>query len=132
MIERKISLTNIVLYFVYLLISINYFNHCCVLNNIYTACKKGYNRTNCKQKCFFPSYGLGCQRQCNCVDKVCDHIIGCMQPTRDTFVIKSNFMVIYSNWKDLELVVSLFRQLVRVPSKNCLQKRAAVNVKDKL
>lgn len=62
-----------------------------VLNSkVQTAepCKKGYNGTNCKQKCPFPSYGLGCQRKCNCIDKVCDHINGCMQPTRYTFVIK--------------------------------------------
>lgn len=51
-------------------------------------CKKGYNGTNCKQKCPFPSYGLSCQRKCNCIDKVCDHVNGCMQPTRNAFHIK--------------------------------------------
>lgn len=65
-----------------------YFDNCCVQNNIYLACKKGYNGTNCKQKCPFPSYGLGCQRKCNSIDIVCDHINGCMRPTRYTFVNK--------------------------------------------
>lgn len=92
-----VFLTYILLYFVYLSISMTYFDNCCVQNNIYLACKKGYNGTDCKQKCPFPSYGLGCQRKCNCIDKVCDHINGCMQPTRYTFVNKGNIFVIISN-----------------------------------
>lgn len=92
-------LTNIALYFVYLLISIKYFSYCSVQNNIYVACKKGYNGTNCKQKCPFPSYGLSCQRKCNCIDKVCDHVNGCMQPTTNAFHIKGNYYYNNSNFK---------------------------------
>uniref|UniRef100_A0A8W8M4S8 Uncharacterized protein n=1 Tax=Magallana gigas TaxID=29159 RepID=A0A8W8M4S8_MAGGI len=46
-------------------------------------CKKGYNGTNCETRCLYPSYGLGCQNQCNCIDKDCDHVSGCMQSAKD-------------------------------------------------
>lgn len=82
------------MYSVYLLISRKHFNRLCLQNDICVACEKGYNGTNCKQKCPFPWYGLGCQRKCNCIDKVCDHVNGCMQPTRDIVHIKGNIIII--------------------------------------
>lgn len=50
--------------------------------NTCLVCKKGYNGTNCETRCPYPSYGLGCQKQCNCIDKDCDHVSGCMQSAK--------------------------------------------------
>lgn len=99
--DDKMSIFNIYRAVFCLLININEICRSLLCTkNIYIACKKGFNGTNCKQKCPFPSYGLGCQRKCNCIDKVCDHINGCMQPTRYTFVINGNIFFNHSNLND--------------------------------
>lgn len=46
------------------------------------VCKEGYHGESCEQKCGFPRYGLGCQKKCNCIDKVCDHVKGCFPSSK--------------------------------------------------
>lgn len=43
------------------------------------ACEKGYTRTDCGTKCFYPLYGEDCQSLCDCNVTNCDHIYGCKQ-----------------------------------------------------
>lgn len=52
---------------------------------IYLACANGYMGLRCGTKCPFPLYGHGCQLTCNCIDKDCDHVTGCIQPSRGIY-----------------------------------------------
>lgn len=62
----------------------NNYSYASFLEILYTClvCKKGYNGTNCEARCPYPSYGLGCQKQCNCIDRDCEHVSGCMQSAK--------------------------------------------------
>ena len=33
--------------------------------------------------CRFPSYGKGCQLECNCKEELCNHISGCPNPATE-------------------------------------------------
>lgn len=46
-------------------------------NELFLACGKGYNGTNCSMTCPYPTYGQNCQSNCNCIFKDCDHRNGC-------------------------------------------------------
>lgn len=46
---------------------------------------------SCESKCTFPSYGLGCQSHCNCIDKDCDPANGCRHSSRGTYA--SNYSI---------------------------------------
>ncbi|XP_056013530.1 multiple epidermal growth factor-like domains protein 10 [Ostrea edulis] len=41
------------------------------------ACCSGYTGSDCELPCRYPSYGVGCQLQCECEKNVCHHIKGC-------------------------------------------------------
>lgn len=42
-----------------------------------TDCLSGYYGSNCSNSCPYPSYGVDCQEECHCQEKVCDHVFGC-------------------------------------------------------
>lgn len=42
------------------------------------SCHQGYFGLNCETKCPFPYYGFKCQLECNCIDKNCHHVSGCI------------------------------------------------------
>lgn len=44
---------------------------------IFLDCLPGYYKTNCSDPCRYPSYGLRCQKECNCPEKSCHHVFGC-------------------------------------------------------
>lgn len=44
---------------------------------IFLDCLPGYYKTNCSEPCRYPSYGLGCQKECKCTEKSCHHVFGC-------------------------------------------------------
>lgn len=50
---------------------------------------------SCESKCPFPSYGLGCQSHCNCIDKDCDPANGCRHSSRGTYA--SNYSILVCN-----------------------------------
>ena len=47
-------------------------------NNFFADCSSGYFGVKCFQSCRFPNYGPGCQRKCNCTERNCNHIKGCL------------------------------------------------------
>lgn len=65
------------------------------------VCKEGYHGESCEQKCGFPWYGLGCQKKCNCIDKVCDHVKGCFPSSKGRVKIKSKSNVFFGLFKQL-------------------------------
>ncbi|XP_048766575.2 cell death abnormality protein 1-like isoform X2 [Ostrea edulis] len=40
-------------------------------------CQRGYTGARCDLLCRFPSYGDGCQMNCSCTEKYCNHTHGC-------------------------------------------------------
>ena len=40
--------------------------------------------------CRFPHYGKGCQLECNCTEKLCNHISGCPNPAAETTTSKNS------------------------------------------
>nr|XP_022290787.1 multiple epidermal growth factor-like domains protein 11 isoform X2 [Crassostrea virginica] len=42
------------------------------------ACEIGFAGLNCATKCFYPSFGRGCQSECKCDETLCNHVYGCM------------------------------------------------------
>ncbi|XP_078328099.1 uncharacterized protein LOC144623521 isoform X2 [Crassostrea virginica] len=47
-------------------------------------CVEGFFGNNCAFKCRFPNYGKYCQLGCNCSIELCDHILGCPNPSAET------------------------------------------------
>ena len=64
-----------------------FFNAIIYLINIHAACEKGYTGTNCEKECVYPSYGLDCQSECNCIASQCDHSDGCVRHLNGTSYI---------------------------------------------
>lgn len=50
----------------------------------FSACHQGYFGLNCETKCPFPYYGFKCQLECNCIDKNCHHVSGCITASEGT------------------------------------------------
>lgn len=44
-----------------------------------TGCPIGFLANNCSISCRFPSYGLNCQKECNCTENICNFKDGCRQ-----------------------------------------------------
>nr|XP_022294292.1 scavenger receptor class F member 1-like [Crassostrea virginica] len=40
-------------------------------------CSLGYTGNRCEIPCRYPGFGKGCQSDCNCTEKLCNHITGC-------------------------------------------------------
>ncbi|XP_062604443.1 uncharacterized protein LOC134266232 [Saccostrea cucullata] len=40
-------------------------------------CREGYLGLNCEKKCPYPTYGVDCQKVCNCIESECDITYGC-------------------------------------------------------
>lgn len=59
--------------------------HCLTLNltyvSSYLGCMPGYSGVNCSLQCPYPSYGVNCQKICNCIQELCDVSTGCQQTT---------------------------------------------------
>lgn len=64
---------------------------------IYLACANGYTGLSCEIKCPFPSYGIGCQSECNCIDKACDHVKGCTQSSRGIYASSCSIQYLVCN-----------------------------------
>lgn len=51
-------------------------------------CPPGYLGRNCSDRCRYPSYGMECQKSCDCEERFCDIATGCFLPNdgcRDGF-----------------------------------------------
>lgn len=44
---------------------------------LFLDCLSGYYGSNCSNSGRYPSYGVDCQEECHCQEKVCDHVFGC-------------------------------------------------------
>ena len=49
-----------------------------LFNNFFADCSSGYYGLKCLQACRYPNYGPGCQRNCHCEERNCNHIKGCL------------------------------------------------------
>ncbi|XP_052682261.1 uncharacterized protein LOC128162885 [Crassostrea angulata] len=49
-------------------------------------CEKGFHGLNCDTMCQYPTYGKDCQSKCKCDVTNCNHVNGCIQPTRKYMV----------------------------------------------
>lgn len=45
---------------------------------IFLDCLLGYYKINCLEFCRYLSYGLGCQKECKCIEKLCYYVFGCL------------------------------------------------------
>lgn len=51
----------------------------------YLGCMPGYSGVNCSFSCPYPSYGVECQKSCNCIRDLCDVSTGCKQTTTGNY-----------------------------------------------
>ncbi|XP_078315085.1 uncharacterized protein LOC144619810 isoform X1 [Crassostrea virginica] len=49
-----------------------------------SGCAQGFYGPSCMLPCRFPTYGNGCQLECNCSMTLCNHITGCPNPATET------------------------------------------------
>lgn len=54
---------------------------------------KGYHGFNCTLQCPFPTYGIRCQKYCNCSKDLCDVSKGCSTLDNGTFFFSRVFSV---------------------------------------
>ena len=54
------------------------FNFLLITTCFFLACEIGFAGLNCATKCFYPSFGRGCQSECKCDKTLCNHVYGCM------------------------------------------------------
>lgn len=45
---------------------------------IFLDCLLGYYKINCLDFCRYFNYGLRCQKECNCLEKLCYYVFGCL------------------------------------------------------
>ncbi|XP_065930135.1 uncharacterized protein [Magallana gigas] len=79
-------------------------------HNMCIPCDKGFHGLNCDIMCQYPTYGQDCQSKCNCDVANCNHVNGCIQPTRKYMVqstIHTNYKtVISSSHRDVSNVTT--------------------------
>lgn len=59
--------------------------------SFYLECMPGYSGLNCSYPCPYPSYGVHCQKICDCSKYECDMSVGCLQTTTGT----SNLLIFF-------------------------------------
>lgn len=59
--------------------------------SFYLECMPGYSGLKCSYLCPYPSYGVHCQKTCDCSKDECDMSVGCLQTTTGT----SNLLIFY-------------------------------------
>lgn len=47
--------------------------------SVFVECAIGFFAKDCKLRCPYPSYGDGCQGNCNCQKTSCDYVFGCFK-----------------------------------------------------
>lgn len=60
--------------------------------SFYLECMPGFSGLNCSYPCPYPSYGVHCQKICDCSKYECDMSVGCLQTTTGT----SNLLIFLS------------------------------------
>ncbi|XP_062603284.1 uncharacterized protein LOC134265056 [Saccostrea cucullata] len=52
---------------------------------ICTECDIGFFGDYCHLPCRYPGFGKSCQRECDCVEQHCHHILGCSETFQEEF-----------------------------------------------
>ncbi|XP_078325991.1 uncharacterized protein LOC144622861 isoform X1 [Crassostrea virginica] len=73
------------------------------------VCPLGYTGNRCEIPCRYPSFGKDCQSDCNCTEKLCNHIRGCHENVCASKKDSSHDVMIYSIVIGLLLLLTIIQ-----------------------